>query len=269
MSGPNAHFEITRLASLIEAGVPISALETELTELQQKMRPVDALRLRAFLKVAKAKGSPIASVLRQFAEDLDFNSRFEAQLQLAMAAPLASAKLINRLPFALIGLVQFSGLANYFSLIGNPLMMVILAVGVALLLVANYLGKHLVAKAQKSDPDDSDLFTIARLELAAGTHHELARTQANSLFLEEHQRDPSLSVQQMLSQSFDVAQRWGAAIDTILGANQMAYRSARQNLLLQQAQQLSVRLLLPLGLVALPGFLIITVLPIAVAMLAK
>ncbi|AOY55677.1 hypothetical protein [Candidatus Rhodoluna planktonica] len=269
MSGPDSSLKLTRLASLIEAGIPIHALENEFDEIRETLMPGDRVRLDLVLRVAKEKGSPIVFALRQIAEELEFKAQFEAQLELAFTAPKASTKIINRLPIALIGLVQFTGLANYFAALANPVMLIVILTGCGLLVTASRLSNRLIAKAQKIDLDDSDLLTIARLELAAGVHHEQVRVGAPVRFKSEHNREPNDAVRQLLDQSLDTAQTWGAAVDLVIRANQAAYRSARQNLLLRNAEQLSVKLLMPLGLIALPGFLIITVLPIAVAMLTN
>jgi tight adherence protein B len=231
-------FEI--FASLIRSGVPaVRAWQEASLQLDGRTQ---------LLSLAQKLGAPLADValLLSKLDKLDAEQRLEVEA--AQAVPRLSSKLMFLLPP--IGLVvgELLGLGNFAALATTPGLIAGFS-GLALSYLATVFSARLVQRGLELPPLDETLLQL-RLRLLSGQGVATAG------------EDLSAKAQELVALSM----RTGAALGDLL-------QSAIEQQLIQRgltaqrkAQELSVLLVLPLGLLSLPAFLLFALAPILIGM---
>ncbi|MFM2022811.1 MAG: hypothetical protein RIR89_203 [Actinomycetota bacterium] len=234
--------EYRKLASLLQAGID---LKTALQELGHRGVPAE-------LRLATELGAPLKTLLISLADQQESSLRAQAELAQALAMPRMTRRLLLWLPGLTLALTLLTGITTLTSLI-NPLVVVSLLLGTALLLIGNRISRKMLSEVDDSfSISDLQHFSIA---ISAG----LTTGQISKLF-------PNLLKNAAVESLVKLTERTGA------GLQQLVHSEIENTLRLQLSEkitllrELSVRLLIPLGLTTLPAFMLFTIPPTMVGL---
>lgn len=230
------------LASLLESGV----------DLKTALAQADGFDLTQ-LRFAIDSGAELVPVLWQLEQQQRNTEQASSQLSQALAVPTATRRLLVWLPALSLVMAQFLGLTS-LAAYANPLVLGSLAIGAALLFAGSKISGRQLASA-KTEFDVSALqdFLIC---ISAGLN--LGQIAQHRPDLLSDERVKNLQQLSLLT---------GAALLPLTrGAieRSLATQLAEQ---IEKLQQLSVQILIPLGLTTLPAFLLFTIPPILVGSL--
>lgn len=213
--------------------------------------------------VALESGAPLAGALERVAESLHALADADRQVDLAIAGPVATARIVALLPLVGLGMGLLIGADPLGVMLGTIPGAAAGLAGAALLAVGIRWNRRLVVSARVHDPLaglGAELLAIAlegggtpqsTLELVG----EAARRCSIGLELEEAE------------ETLAFAQRAGVAVSALLRADASRVRRLVLTRELRRASLLASRLLAPLGLCFLPAFVLLGVVPLVVGIL--
>jgi len=242
-----------RVAARIAAGVPVTeALSTEGEAWRE---------LAAAWAVAMSVGAPLADTLRAFANALHDAGQTLDDIEVALAEPAGTARLMLWLPAAGLVLGLALGFDSIRVLFTDPRGLVCLIAGLALIVGARLWTRMLVNRARPRSGLPgvrAELFAVA---LSGGVSIDRARALVAHALPGEDDGD---DVEEVLS----LSRRVGVPAVELLRAASAGQRRAARVKGRADAARLSTRLLLPLGVCTLPAFLLLGVAPLLLAVLA-
>lgn len=210
--------------------------------------------------VATTVGAPLADCLRGLAVAVRDAHETADDVRIALAEPAGSARLMSWLPLAGVAL----GVALGFDVLGaftrNPLGIVSLAAGLALVVIARRWTARLVTSAttaERAPGLDAELVAIA---LSGGVSIE----RAHLLVTQHTGASPAAATDDVLALSRSAGV---PAVELLRASSALARHRARVDGRLRAAR-LSTRLLLPLGVCTLPAFLLLGVAPMLLSVLS-
>jgi tight adherence protein B len=217
--------------------------------------------------VATDAGAPLAPTLRDFAESLRGLSQAQREIAIALAAPKATARLVLALP--LVGVVfgvllGFDTLGTLFTTLPG---WVCVLVGSGQMLVAWRWNRRLVGRAQPDNLTPGLGFDLLAIAVSGGGSPDRARaavTAALSRFgLAAVADDPGID------DTLELSVRAGVPAAELLRSEAREHRRDALATAQADAQALSVRLMIPLGVCVLPAFMILSVVPLLLAVLGQ
>lgn len=210
--------------------------------------------------VASTVGAPLAETLRGLAAVLRDESETADQVRIALAEPAGTARLMGWLPLVAIGLGGALGFDTLVVLLTNPIGLLCLAVGAALLIAARRWTTVLVRRARTDDAAAGLGAELLAIALSGGVSLDRARAiVADAGFATTDAETASILA---LSRSAGVP-----AVELLRAAASLARHRARVAGRLRAAA-LSSKLLLPLGVCTLPAFLLLGVAPMILSVLS-
>lgn len=226
--------------------------------------------------VATDAGAPLAPTLRDFALSLRDLAQAQREIGVALAAPVATARLVMALPVigVLFGIILgFNTLATLFT---TPVGWVCLALGAALMFGASRWNRRLVRSAQPRDLTPGLEFDLVAIAVSGGGALDRARASVASA-VGRYSPGSSGSGSSTGSGSgteddgvaavLDLSQRAGVPAAELLRSEAMERRRSARAEVQERAQALAVRLMLPLGVCVLPAFMILGVVPLLVTVI--
>jgi tight adherence protein B len=223
------------------------------------------LDIAAVWAVAVAVGAPLADTLRDVATSLREARDIADDVRVALAEPLATARLLAGLPLAGVPLGVVLGFDTVRVLVTDPAGRLCLGAGLALVVVARVWSQRLARRAHPPKVVagmTAELFAVA---LSAGASIERAR----ALITAERRGEP-LSEDDDLRRAeatLDLSVRAGVPAGELLRGDAWLARRAARTEGREAAARLSTRLLLPLGVCTLPAFLLLAVAPLMIGVL--
>lgn len=215
--------------------------------------------------LAAETGSPLAAALATAADGARRTAELHRVVAASMAGPMASARLVLLLPPATALLGWAFGFDVPAVLLSGP-GAVLVAAGAALLGGAAVWSARLVRAARRTSWTvglDLDLVAIAvRSGLPASTARVMAQAAAADA-------DVVLPAADALEAVLGFAARAGLPVVALLAAEADRLRRSAVAEARVRAEALAVRLLLPLGLLVLPAFLLLGALPVGLAVLSS
>jgi tight adherence protein B len=240
------------VARRVAAGVDLADASADTSALQR-----DAWQgLAAAWSVATESGSPLAPALRSFAASLRELGEAQRDARVALAGPVATARMVMALPAVgiLFGLaLGFNTLATLF---GTPVGWTCLVVGGGLLLVAARWNRRLVRSARPTSATPGLACELMAIGMAGGA--SIDRTRAIVDGAARRFDVASDDVDSVL----ELSRRAGVPAAELLRSEAAELRAAARASAQEGAAALSVKLMLPLGLCVLPAFLVLGVLPL-------
>ena len=219
--------------------------------------------LAAAWTVALESGAPLAEALDRVADSLRALADADRQVDLAMAGPIATARIVAALPLLGLGMGLLIGADPLGVLFGTVPGAVGGAMGGALLTVGIRWNRRLVAAARRFDPLSGLGAELLALALAGGgTPENAASLVADAL----HRAGIAVELRDA-EQTLAFARRAGVPVGVLLRADSSRQRRLASATALRQAALLGTRLLAPLGLCFLPSFVLLGVLPIVIGIL--
>jgi tight adherence protein B len=267
----------SRVAAGTSAGVSIpDAIVAAIRE----SPPAEAVAWRGLATawaVATDAGAPLAPTLREFALSLRDLAQAQREITVALAGPVATARLVMALPVVglLFGIVLgFNTLATLFT---TPPGWVCLGLGSALMFAASRWNRKLVRSAQPRDLTPGLEFDLMAIAVSGGGALNRARASVAAA-LERYSLE---RLGRGIADAAGDAARDDAGIDAVLDLSKRAgvpaaellrseaterRRSARAEVQVR-AQALAVRLMIPLGVCVLPAFMVLGVVPLLVTVI--
>lgn len=246
-------FALAKLVAFLEAGLDWSAACDEVfagEPLPAGLARVDAL-------IASAGVQP-ASLLRSLLEQVDAQSDVERRIEIAMAAPKATLRLVTWLPVGALLLGQLSGLGTIVVLFRQPIALVAVCLGGVLLVLGKLWSGRMLTRALAEPVDDS--FGLVLIASCLRSGFDLASAERLSDSTLDDDNGKSI---------VELATRTGVPVaDLLLSFSQLRRTEALQTRL-AMIERLSVRLMVPLGVTVLPAFVLMAVVPLAISFLSR
>ena len=228
-----------RLQSLLYSGLPLrSALE------HSGFATLSPLALEA-IKL----GSPLKRILGQLDEIELQQQQAVAELNQALAVPKATRALLSWLPaFALVA-SQLMGLSSLSALV-HPVSLIAIALGFALILLGRRLTGSMLIEPKL---DQTAIYSLQLFGVAIASGLGLSQTL---------RRYPELSSSPPVMELVAVSKTTGCSLSSLVQSTIRSEISNASAALMTELRELSVKLLIPLGLTTLPAFLLFTIPPI-------
>jgi tight adherence protein B len=236
----------------------------------EALPPPEALAWRGLATawaVALDAGAPLAPTLREFAASLRDLAEAQREIAVALAAPVATTRLVMALP--VIGL--FFGFVLGFNPIGTlvttPAGWACVVVGGGLMLAASRWNRRLVRSAQPRDLTPGLEYDLVAIAVAGGGALDRARRSV-ALAMEQYGagvRQDEAGIDSVL----DLSRRAGVPAAELLRTEATERRRSARAEVRQRAEALSVRLMLPLGVCILPAFMLLGVVPMLLTVIGS
>ncbi len=261
MSAELAVMEITALLrSGTSAAIAKRQLRTkDLSEFQVK-------QFHFIWEVATESGGHLALALDRLSEVFRAQQRQFLELSIAFASPKATANLILLLPLVAVIFSELLGLSALGASFGTALGVISIGLGLLLLIVARISSLRMLEKAKPREADPGAFLDAVAIGLSAGLSPKaaaaLARTKSKQLFAEDVASD-QLTI---FWDAVKVSEQSGIALNGLLLARADTLRHRLWSKHRTQLAKLSVSLLIPLGLAALPAFVFLAVVPVGIGL---
>jgi tight adherence protein B len=217
--------------------------------------------------VATDVGAPLAPTLREFSASLRDLAQAQREIAVALAAPTATARLVLALPPVGILFGVLLGFDTLGTLFTTPPGWVCLTIGSGLMFAASRWNGRLVAQAQPRDLTPGLGFDLLAIAVSGGGSLDRACATvaaATARFtLDDGGTDPGIA------ETLELSTRAGVPAAELLRSGATERRRDALALVQSRAQALSVRLMIPLGVCVLPAFLVLSVVPLLLAVLAQ
>jgi len=214
-------------------------------------------------RVAERSGAPVADCLCALADSLRSMAATEREIDVAMAGPQSTVRLISVLPLVSIALGWCLGFDALTVLVTTNLGMVFAALGVALWCIGVGWSRLLIARARAVRPlvgFELDLVAVAAVGEADHRAACAVAHEALSRFGFTVDRGPHDS-----RDVFDLARRAGIPAHSLLQARAEQGRRRNRHRSRREIAKLEVSLVLPLGLCIMPAFIALGIAPVVLS----
>jgi tight adherence protein B len=221
--------------------------------------------LAAAWMVATHAGAPLATSLRGFADSLRALALAQREIEVSLAAPQATARLVMALPVVGVGFGVVLGLDPLRVLFSTVPGLICLVAGVTLMAGARWWNRRLIAAAQPRDLTPGLRCDLMAIAVAGGGALDRAETLvAESLVAAGFGEGlDDAAVRAVLA----LSRRAGVPAAELLRSEATEARRAASAAAAARASVLAVRLVLPLGVCVLPAFMLLGVAPLLVAVI--
>lgn len=223
------------------------------------------LGLAAAWSVASSAGAPLAPSLRSYAASLRSLAETQRDARVALAAPVATARMVLALPAVGVLFGVALGFDTMTTLFATPVGWVCLGAGGALMLGALRWNRRLVRAALPKDPAPGLACDLMAIAMSGGASSDRARTLVDEAIA----RYALAADGGRLDEVLDLSRRAGVPAAELLRAEAEELRRDARATAQERAAALSVRLMLPLGLCVLPAFMVLGVIPLLVAVVSS
>jgi tight adherence protein B len=261
---------VQRVSVLLSAGVSpatawsyLDGYESLADGLPRSLTRIDPA-LAAAWRVATSAGAPLAPSLQAFAAGLRALADAQRETEVALAGPVATARLVLALPVVgiLFGMVLgFNTLGTLFTTVPGLLC---LGVGVALLLLARRWNRRLVAAAQPTEVFPGLELELLAIAVSGGGSLDRARASVAAA-LTEFSLPETGGAEAVLA----LSARAGVPAAALLRAEADEARRDARAAAQKAAAVLAVRLMIPLGVCVLPAFMALGVAPLLIAVISS
>lgn len=220
--------------------------------------------LGAAWRVATICGAPLAGALRSFAESLRDREAARRDIEVALAGPRATARIVMLLPLiaVLLGLLMGADLIATFS---SPLGAACIVAGAFLIVAARRWMRRLLRAAEPRESGEGlalDLLAVAALGGGA--------TEAAAGLVTAELERAGLPVEpERLEALVWFSRRAGAPLAELARSEAAESRAQERADARASAERLAVRLMLPLGACVLPSFVLLGIVPMLLGLLSS
>jgi len=224
--------------------------------------------LAAAWHVATTSGAPLAACLRELAAAYRQLGQLHRDLEVALAGPRATARLVMALPVGglLVGaLMGFNTLHMLFLTVPG---WICLTVAGGLMLMAHRWSRRLVRRAGEADAAPGLVLDLAAIAMAGGGSLDRARAIVNETTERFGIRAGEGVESAALENVFSLAERAGVPAAELLRSEARQLRRDARSSGQRRAEALAVTLMLPLGVCVLPAFMLVGVVPLVLSILS-
>ncbi|QHC54915.1 tight adherence protein B [Rathayibacter tanaceti] len=222
--------------------------------------------LAAAWRVAADSGAPVAGALSELAESLRELARARRDIEVALAGPSATGRVVGALPLAALGLGALLGFDVIGVLLGTAPGLVCLGGGAGLMVAGHLWTRRLVRGATPGDPAPGLALDLLAVALAGGGSIDSARSRVLDALAE-----CGLRADERVLADADVvlslSSAAGVPAGRLLRSEAALTRTRAASGARERAARLGVTLMLPLGACVLPAFLLLGVAPMVVSVL--
>jgi tight adherence protein B len=214
--------------------------------------------------IATEAGAALSATLTRSAEVLRGLAQGAREVEVALAGPTATSRVVLALPavgLALGGLLGFDVIGAFTTVPG----VICLALGGILIAVGVRWNRRLIRVARDLDATPGLAFELFAVALAGGASVDRARQLVGAACAEAELDPPDETVDAVL----DFARAAGVPAVVLLRSEADGRRRTARSLAARRAAELETRMLLPLGLCVLPAFVLLGVVPIALAIVSS
>lgn len=269
--------ELSRTESRSASPVPMEVvarggvgleLASQLLDARELAPPSERLAwsaLAAAWWVAVESGSPLAPTLHRFAASLRELAQSLRDVEVALAGPLATSRIVLALPA--VGLL-FGALLGFDApriLATTPAGWACLAIGGLLIIGGVRWNGALIRRARRSDPVPGLGLELLAIAVSGGASLDRSRALVDTALRESGL--PQLGDDSDAVLAF--ARAAGVPAAALLHAEAQELRRRSRTRAQLRAAELGTRLLLPLGVCILPAFVALGVAPIVIAILSS
>jgi tight adherence protein B len=260
----SANLAVLELAALLRSGASSASAIKAFQE--QSLSEFQKAQFKFVWEVARESGGNLALSLDRLAEVFDAQQKQNSELKLAFASPRATANLILLLPLAAVLFSELLGLSALSASFETSLGSLAVGVGLVLLLVARIVSLRMLEKAKPRETDPGAFLDAVVIGLSAGLSPKSASSLASRQSLQNLGAEISPEQLSAFYDSVAVSEQSGIALTGILSARADALRHRLWNRRRTALAKLSISLLLPLGLAALPAFVFLAVVPVGIGL---
>ncbi len=214
--------------------------------------------------IATEAGAALSATLTRSAEVLHGLAQGAREIEVALAGPTATSRVVLALPavgLVLGGLLGFDVMAALATVPGA----ICLVAGGILIAVAVRWNRRLIRTARDLDATPGLVFDLYAVALAGGASVDRARQLVGTACAETGLDPPGSDVDAVLA----FARSAGVPAVVLLRSEADGRRRTARALAAARAAELETRLLLPLALCVLPAFVLLGVVPIALAIISS
>lgn len=223
--------------------------------------------LAAAWQVATDAGAPLAPTLHDLAGSLRSLAQVRRELDSALAAPAATARLVMVLPVValLFGIaLGFDTLGTLFTTVPGG---ICLMLGLLLMLLARVWNRRLLARARLTRLTPGLILDLTAIAVSGGASVPRARAAVETAV-----RETGLDVDDTSEQIDEVlrlSQRAGVPAALLLRSEAEEERRVARSEGERRAAVLAVTLMLPLGICVLPAFMLLGVAPLVISVISS
>jgi tight adherence protein B len=265
----SADSAVLELAGLLRSGMPAERAREELRTDLEQLSEEQSAQLDVVWKLAIANGGSISDAIESLGETFRAAARHSREVELAFAGPKATAKLVAWLPAAGLALAQLFGFNPIAAVLNSLLAFFSLVVGLALLVAGHYWAKSIIRKAAPRHEDPGLYFDSIRYGVLSGLPLVAAIQAVDDLFLRQLNSKPDDSMLGKLDRMAELNRTSGVSISGLLASEANARREAKWFADSGSLARLSVKLMIPLGVVTLPAFVLSTIVPVSISLLSN
>jgi tight adherence protein B len=259
----SANLAVLEISALLRSGATnqaaIKAFQVGLlTEFQKK-------QFQFIWDVSHDSGGNLALALDRLAQVFD-SQKQSAELKVAFASPRASANMILMLPLLAVIFAELLGLPTISSAFETSLGAMAVGIGLILLIIARVISLRMLDKAKPREADPGAFLDAIVIGLSAGLSPKASSTLVQNKSVLNFGEKVSGEQLSQLQDAVSVSEQSGIALSGILSARADALRHRLWNRRRQDLAKLSISLLLPLGLAALPAFVFLAVVPLGIGL---
>ncbi|SFR85487.1 tight adherence protein B [Agromyces sp. CF514] len=249
--------------------------------------------LAAAWQVASTAGAPLTVSLRDLAAAMRDEAQVRREVRTSLAGPAASARMVLALPLVALVFGSVLGFDTATVLLGNPIGLACLVLGLAFLWIALRWSRALAARAAAFDEGAGLELELLSIGMAGGASVERARELVDAALrmhgLGSDAAPPSAAraatrarvgpgaagagatgvgraaASARLDETVRLAERAGAPLVELLRAEAQRGRRIARTDAATRGAALGVRLMLPLGLCVLPAFVLLGVAPLLIS----
>ena len=214
--------------------------------------------------IATEAGAALSATLTRSAEVLRGLAQGAREVEVALAGPTATSRVVLALPAVGLALGMLLGFDVIGALVTVPGAICLVAGGILIALAVRW-NRRLIRAARDLDATPGLTFELFAIALAGGTSIERARALVTAASAEAGLPAPDEAVDAVL----DFARTAGVPAVVLLRSEADERRRAARADAASRAAALETRLLLPLGLCVLPAFVLLGVAPIALAIVSS
>jgi tight adherence protein B len=216
-------------------------------------------------RVASGVGAPLGPTLTRLAEVVHDVAESRRDVDVAMAGPRATGRIVLVLPFLGLGFGALMGFDTLHVLFGTIPGLLCVLIGTFLLLLGRRWTRRLLRVAREIDPTPGLGLELLGIALSGGVSPERARE-----IVDDALHTCGLSpVSPAADGLLEFSRAAGIPIAALLRGEAREERRAARASVRRRSAELGTRLLLPLGLCVLPSFLALGVAPLLVAVLSS
>jgi tight adherence protein B len=233
---------------------------------EDKLSPFQRTQFRFIWEVARESGGNLALSLDRLAKVFEAQQRQNLELKLAFSSPKATANLILLLPIVAVLFAELLGLSALSASLETGLGSLTIGFGLLLLIIARIVSLRMLEKAKPREADPGAFLDAVVIGLSAGLSAKSSAALAQRKSLVSLGQDVCSEQLSACWESVQFSEQSGIALTGILSAKADALRQRLWNKRRNELARLSISLLLPLGLAALPAFVFLAVVPVGIGL---